>query len=227
LTLASVRARCQQKLRDTDLRRNWFSPVDYDQAITEEFIDVSGQLPTPYLLTASAFTIAAGLDTFTLPLTHEYGGDLRFQKQSDLRFLTERTVEEIDALRAGDIEGHVDVPTQFCLWEEADKTVQGRCWPRSRATETIDMFASIMADDLRAVDMDAVSVDLSLLASAALVNLVCAALLDSVPAEQASARNFNSKAAAGWRSAAGRMLWKDAARRHNLMSAGAVQRWVP
>ena len=96
-TLENIRYRVRSLTRDVDGRSPSRDLAEIDNAIAEAYLVLSSRLPAPSLYTASAFTISAHADTFTLPdsASEEYTGDVRIRLRSDGRFLRRRTLEEI------------------------------------------------------------------------------------------------------------------------------------
>lgn len=226
--LTTVRARCQVRLREMDQRRNSLSPIEYDQAIADAFIEITTYLPATHLYASSDLTLSdATSGTFTMATTsaRQYAGDIRIRLRSTGFFLRRRTVEELDAIRSG-VSPFQAVPTDYALWEEPDQEVQGRCWPYPRTAEACDVYRAVVPSDLRAFDLDTVTVDLSRPAELALECLVAANLADSLTDDDMKLRRLNPKVVASWRATAARILYKEAARRHDIEAVGRIQRWV-
>jgi hypothetical protein len=236
VSLAVVRDRIRMRLRDTDSKRPSFDALEYDQTICDAYLELQAQLPKPHLLTTSAFTISAGTDRFNLPTTvtnysgAEYSGDVRIRLVSTGEFLTQRSVEELDALRQGQTTLALERPYCFCLWEENDLDVQGRCYPGARAAEACDLFTALTADDLRdytaGSKMDSVSVLFSRMGAAALVHHVAADMLLRMTPSELAERRLTKDAAPLWQQKAKVLLYQEAARHHDLEDIGRTGRWV-
>jgi len=244
MNLGYIRDRIRVRLRDQDDKFPTYSGVEVDIAIADAYLALQAQLPAPHLYTASAFTISAGGDTFTLPATvtqwtgndggAEYAGDVRIRLQSTGLFLIPMTVGEIDAYRNGtpDASIHLNRPYSFCLWEEKDQDVQGRCYPGAQAAEACDLFRTLSADDLRDFvgagtdDMDDVEVQFSRIAGQALVAYVAADLLERMPESELEKRRMSSAVIPSWRREAGKLLWQEGARQKSLLEVGRIQRWI-
>ena len=236
-TLGNLRFRVRERLRETDSRRASFDPIEVDQAIADAYVEVQGRMPPIKLYTASAFTIAAGAQTFTLPTaaasgfisTQEHAGEVRIRLQSTGDWLTKRTREEIYAFRAGVTtttgEGR---PSDFALYEDQAQVVQGECWPRANAAEVCDLMRSLMADDLRdhPTDMETATIMMSRLGATALVLYSAADLLQRLREDDAALRRLNRETARDWRARAEAMLYEDEARHHDIESIGRTMRVV-
>jgi hypothetical protein len=236
VTFAKIRDRVIGRIRDTDPQASTFAPPEIDQAIAENYLMISSRFPSHEAYTSSAFTISAGGDTFNLPTTvtsydgAEYGGDIRIQLVSNRRFLNKCTVEEIDALRNLAPTTFLSIPYKFCIWEEKDQTVQGRCFPGALTNEVCNLFRSLQADDIRdftATNLDTASILFSRVAADALVLYVSADLLGRMGGEDLDRRKLNPKAAELWIRDAERMIYTETARRNSIDDSGRTQRWVP
>lgn len=243
IALRRLRDRIRGRLRDTDAQAPTFVPVEYDQAISDAYLELQSRLPAARLYTASGLTIGAGGDTFTLPATvaqytggdggAEYRGDVRIRLQSTGRFLTKSTTDEIDAFRDLSPTVYLSVPEHYALWEEKDQTVRGRVYPGARVAEICDLFVTLEADDLRdfigsgADDMDDVEILFSRTAATALIYYAAADLLTRMAPEEQQKRRINPQVVPLWLKAADTLLYREAGRRHDLEDTGRVQRWVP
>lgn len=230
------------RIRDTDARRGTFDTVFLDQAICDAYLALQGRLPPANLYTASAFTIAAGGDTFTLPATvsqytgndggAEYAGDFSIQLNSTKRFLVKVTVQQIDAMRSGVVATALAIPQYYALWEENDQDLQGRCWPGAQSAEACNLFRSMMADDMRdfigsgADDLDDVEVLFSREAALALVYYVAAELVASMPEDELKMRKLNPNVAQLWLQRSEEAIYREYARRLETEGVGRVERWV-
>jgi len=206
VALRRVRDRISMKLRDTDARKGTFDAVYLDNAICEAYLALQGRLPPPDLYTASAFTIGAGGDTFTMPTSvtqwtgndggAEYAGDFRIQLASNGQFLQKRTVEELDSMRnrLPTVSPALSIPYLYALWEENDQDVQGRCYPGAKVAEACNLFRTFKADDLRDDDL--------------------------------KLRKLNPAVAQLWMQMSEDALYSEACARHDIDSVGRVQRWT-
>jgi hypothetical protein len=225
-----------------DARRVGFSGPEIDQAVADAYLILQSRLPAPDLVTPSGLTISAGGDTFTLPNTvtqwtgndggAEYAGDVRIRVRSTGQFLRRRTVDEVDQWRNFTPTVHLSIPDVFCLWEEKDNDVQGRCYPGARDDVVCDLYASLAADDLRDFigsgtdDMDDVEILFSRTAATALVLYTSADLLARMTEEDLSARRLSRIVAPDWRREADVLLYQEAARRHDIDGVGRTMRRV-
>lgn len=235
-TLATVRARVQVKLNDTDAKNGTFDTVQVDHALADACLALGSQIRPPEAYLPSAFTIGAQTDSFALPTAavsgyvslSQYAGDLRIRLTNRKHFLSKRTLEEVDALREFNSTSVQGWPEVFALWEEKDQTMQGRCWPATAVAEPCDLFVSLVADDLRdAVDMDAANVRFSRYGTTALVFHASAILAASMSAEDLQKRRLNPNVATLWLKQAGVLLYQEEVRRNNAESNGRIERWVP
>lgn len=234
-TLAAVRARVQVKLNDTDGKNGSLDTLQVDHAIADACLSLGSQIEAPHVYLSSAFTISAGASTFTLPTAAQtgyasltqYAGDVRIRLTNRLHFLTKKTVEEIDSLREYNSTTTQGYPECFCLWEEMDNDMQGRCWPNAGVAEPCDLFVSLVPDDLRdANDMDAANVRFSRYGSTALVYYTSALLAAAMSAEDLGKRRLNPNVVQLWRREGDVLLYQDAVRKHNAENHGRIQRWV-
>jgi len=234
-TLAAIRARVMVKAHDTDNRKGSLGIVRTDHAIADACLQLGSQIPSPEAYLPSAFTISAG-DTFALPTaaqtgyvsTTQYAGDIRIRLRSNNMFLTKRTVEELDAFREGQTSTSAPgVPSNYCLWEEMDNEVQGRCWPAAAASQACDLFVSLVPDDLRdASDMDAANVRFSRYGATALVFHAAALLVAELPQDELALRKLNGSVAKLWLDQARVLLYEEEVRKNNNESIGRTMRWV-
>jgi hypothetical protein len=242
VALTRVRERVRERCQDTDNERVTFDPVQYDQAIADAYIELGGWLPAHFTNSESAFTISQGASTFTLPATvsqytgndggAEYTGDIRIRLRRTGRFLTEVTMDEMDAIRDGEVTINQGEPRLFAPYEEKDQGVKAFCYPAAEQAEVCDLFHKLMTDDLRDFvgsgtdDMDDVEILFSRLGTAALVSWVAAEMLDRMTDEQLAERKLNRGAAGNWRQSAVRMLLQEESRLHDLEGVGRLGRWV-
>jgi hypothetical protein len=246
VSFAKVRGRIRGRIRDADARHEAFPSPEVDIAIAEAFLTLSAQLPPATLYTASAFTIGANSDTFTLPITvtssgygtgtTEYAGDVRIQLANTPNlFLRKMTPAELDAFRNGVTlsPGFYTVPEMFSLYEDSSQVIRGRCYPGAKEAQPCNLWATLKAEDLRdyvgtggAEGLDTATVLFSREASNALVLYVASDLLKRMTADDVAARKLNPAVADDWRAEAEVLLYQDAANRHAFESSGRTQRWV-
>lgn len=231
VTLVVLRNRLRVMLNDLDRADDeQFSIVRLDGAIANAYQACAAVLSPPRLVTLSAFTIAAGAQTFSLPTTSnaEYSGDVRIRLQSDGSYLFKRSREEIEALRYGETATTgTGRPTDFSLYEDSAQILQGDCWPRSKDLETCDMYVGLDVTDLRdAASMDAASIQFSRYGSTALLYRAASELVASTPADKLAARDLDKGVAQIWLQQAGVLLYAEEVRRAQAEDAGRVQRWV-
>lgn len=235
IPIRKIRDRVRERLRDTDQRQPAFYLPEYDAAVCDAYLALAAKLPAPELYTANAFTIAAGGNTFSLPVsvTQEYAGDVRIQLVSTMGFLRKVSLEQADALRSGVPSTYLTIPYAFCLWEEKDQTVRGRCIPATRDAQACHLYQSLTVTDLRdfvmdgGTDMEDVAVRFSRIGAMALVLYAAADLLGRLTAEEAARLKLNQSVVSAWRMEAEALLYQEAGRRHDLEDTGEVQRWVP
>lgn len=228
-TLPQIRARTLVEIRQADNLRNSFGVVEVDQTIRNVYLSIQSRLPAAHAYVDSAGTIVAAADTFTLPTstsTIEYAGDVRIRLQSNRRFLKQLRVEELDALREGTSTSAVSIPYAFSMYEEDDQEVQCRCYPRSQATETYDLYRSLVAADFDLTALDSTSIKFSRYAGTVLVLKSAARLVKKMTPKQLEVRDLNPEIAADWDADAERMLYQEGMRRNRISSAGRMQRWL-
>ncbi len=231
--LSTIRHRVNTKLRNTDDRRATFDPVELDQVIAEAYLVRQASLPPPHVMTTSAITISASASTFTLPTTSsaEYGGDIQIRLQSNGRYLERLTIEEMQARRSGQTDAQLiagaSIPDTYAFFEENDQEVQAFCYPAAKVAEVCDLYAAIVAADLRATNLDTVSAALSRYAVTGLVYDVSAELLMMMPDEDIKLRRLDRAVANVWRKQAAVMFYQEEARRHSLEGVGRTLRNVP
>ena len=204
---------------------------------------MGGMMPAPLSYTASAFTISAGGETFTLPSAAttgwtggsgraEYGGEIRIQLATSGRFLVRRTREEIDSWRNGQTSVLLGEPTSFALWVESDQDVQGVCYPGAKAAETCHLFRSMPYEDLRDYvgagtdDLDDVSVQFSRLGSVALGLMAASVLIAGMTEDDLKKCRVNPRLADKLEKMAWTSLYSDIANRNEIEGAGRIMRWV-
>ena len=230
VTLAVIRARVRVKIKEMDQRRGTTGIVEIDNAIADSYLLLASRIPSPRLVSLSAFTISANAQTFVLPSTAaiEYSGEVQIQLQSDKSFLKKITRDELQSYRSRDINNvGTTRPQMFSLYEDESQVVQGDCWPRSRDSELCDMFADISATDIRdAVAMDAASIKFARRGSTALVYHASAELVQSMTDSDLATRRLNRNVVGQWREDAERLIYEEEVRRHQAEDTGRTQRWV-
>lgn len=231
-TVPGLRNRIRVRLRETDSRRPSTSLVEIDEAICDAFLAISQRIPASAHV-ASAFTIAAGGDTFTLPVASaaQYREPLVIRLRSTGEVLEKKTREEVDAFRQAQPTVVLGIPRIYCLWEEADRDVQGRCYPGAKVAEICDLMKGALAEDLRVTDLDTVTINLSRDGERALVAQVAAELLAKLDEPRLQLRGFDSRSArdsvSAWRREAEEAIYREEARVNDLEGATHVQRWAP
>jgi hypothetical protein len=228
---------------DADGRKPTPSGVEIDMAIAEGWILLGSQLPTPVLYVASAFTIAAGAELFTLPVTvassgygtgtTEYAGEVRIRLTTTGQYLKKITDVELDALRDGNAIVPPALPRFFSLYQDGSQVIRGRCWPGAAVAQACDLWATIAPEDLRdyvgtggAEGYDTSTVGGSRVAAQALVAQVSGELLSRMSDAAAAERGLDKRKAADWQREAYDLLYAEEARQHALKSTGRIQRWV-
>ena len=232
-TLVVVRNRVRAQLNELDNRAVSTGLIAIDNAIANTLQFQASRLPAPRLYAASAFTISALAQTFSLPTTlasvatREYAGDVRLQLDSDKTFLLKSTREEIEAFRNGDTSTNGSKPLRFSLYEDSATVVQGECWPRSKDAEAVNLYASLDHNDIRdAADMDAATIGFSRYGATSLVLLSAATLVRGMTDEDLALRRLERSVAATWEKQASVLLYEEEARRHAAEDSGRTQRWV-
>ena len=243
VTLAKLRGRVRNRLRDADGRMANPSGIEVDMALADAYIALQADLPSPTVYTANAFTISANSDTFTLPVsiassgygtgTVEYAGQVEIQLVSIGQFLRKRSLEELNAFKNGQPTTLYSIPHDYALYQDRDNVVRGRTYPGAKANELCNLFSSITADDLRdyvgagSSGMDDVSVNLGRYGAAALVGYTAGLLAQRMTGEVLQERGINPAAIDAWMKEAMELLYHEGATRNALESSGRTQRWVP
>jgi len=228
VTLPSVRARVQVKIRQSDSRKFSIGPIEVDQAIRDAYLLMASRLPAAHVVATSALTIASGADTFSLAVasSEEYEGDVRIQKQTDRRFLDRLTVEEIDAYRSGQTSSYTGIPERFALWEDTATVVQGRVHPRANAAYVCDIYRSVVAADFDLTAVDATSIAFSRYGINALIIQAASDLVASMTDEMLKERGLSGGIAGVWAKQAEVALYREQSRRNSLASTGRTHRMV-
>ena len=242
ISFGSVRGRVQGHLRDLAGKNATFDVIEYDQAICDAYLYAQGMLPSASVLLTTGLTLSAGTDLFVLPSTvtqwtggdgrAEYSGEVVIQLQSTREILYRLRREEMDARRSGQVTLQLGRPLEFCLWEEKDQTVRGRCYPGAQVAEPCDLFVTLAANDLRdfvgsgTQNMDVVKLQLSAKAVVGVVFLAAAELLIGMDPSEARKRKLNPAVAGLWRQQGKQMLYREAKRHGDMESVGRSERWV-
>lgn len=238
IPLKAIRDRVNGMLNNHDFRKPGLDEASVDQKICDVYMLEAARLPAPSSYTASAFTISAGGDTFTLPNTvtgwtlgaggAEYAGDVRIQLVSNGEFLLRVTREEIEGYKDNSPAVVLGIPRRFALFEVRDQDLQGLCYPGALAAEACNLYRTLTVDDPRDFTggMDASELQFSRIAATALQFSVAADFLESMTDEDLAIRRLNRKAAAAWRQRAEVAFYQEQARRHSIKDAGRFQRWV-
>lgn len=243
IPLRKVRDRVRGRLNDTDARRPTFVVPQLDSAICDAYLALSSMIPAPTIYTASAFTISAGAETFTLPTTAttgwtggdgeaEYAGMVQIQLVSTGTFLQPISNAQMHALRSGQTSVVTGIPERFALYEASNQQVNGWCYPGAKVAQACNLYRSLLYDDLRDYvgagtdDLDDVEVQFSRLGVLALVQYAASCLLGQMTDEDAQLRRIDKSVAALWRKEAWDLAYGEAMRRHNLEDPGiGVERW--
>lgn len=242
IAISKIRGRVRGNLMDLDGRMAAPTGVQIDATLADVYIELAAQLPSPMLYVASAFTIAAGANTFTFPVTvtssgfgtgtTEYAGEARIQLAVPGTWLRKITSREMDAFMYGVNAIPLAIPDRFALYQDGSQVIRGRCWPGSNEARACNLWATIKADDLRdyvgtggAEGFDTVSAPLSREAAAALVLKASSRLLKRMGAEDVAKRGINPAVAGEWDAAANDLLYAEEAAQHSVRSTGRIQRW--
>lgn len=243
VTFPKVRARVRSRLRDLDGKMNNPSTVEVDMAICDAFVAIGGDLPAPTLYTASAVTISAGTDFFTLPvtvassgygtLTEEYAGQVELQRVTDGRWLERKTVNELQGWLINPTTA-LGIPDLFALYQDNGLVVRGRCYPGAKVATVLNMYSSLKPNDLRdyvgtggTEGLDTATVPWGRHGVAALVDYASAMLVARMNADALKLRGLNPNVADLWMREADRLIYQEAADRNALESNGQTQRRVP
>jgi hypothetical protein len=243
VSLAKIRGRVRNRLRDDDDRAPVFDHIDVDMAIADEWLGLSTSLPAPMLFLANGLILAAGSETFTLPVTvtnigygtgtAEFAGSVVIQRVSDGIYLTKRTNGQIDALRNAFVVPATSRPFLFALYEDRGEILQGRVWPVPKVSETCNLWITVTANDLRdyvgangTEAMDTATIEFGRIGALALVARTAAALLARMPADAAKIRGLTPTTLALWTKEARDLAYAEEARLHSLKSTGRLQRWA-
>jgi len=227
-TLSVLRDRVRANINEARARRSALNAVEIDQGLRNAYLALQSRLPPAHVYTASAFTIAAGADTFTLPTaaSAEYAGEVRIQIQSDGSFLCPLSAAQLDAVRAGivgtDGQGR---PTHFTLWEDNSQVVQGRCYPRSKDLETCNLWRGLVAADFTTTALDSTTIELGRYGIEALIYAASAELVAKMPDDELALRKLNSGVVGFWLKQMETTLYRETCRRHELESAGTAWRY--
>lgn len=218
------------RTRDRDHKNQARSTPEIDQLTREKYLIRYAQLPPVHVATASAFTISAGGDTFTVTLTgttYADAGDVRIRLRSDGSFLVKQSVEQIDATRNGHPSVSLGIPDRFCVWEDKVGVLNGRCWPGAKDAQICDLYRDEDADVLTsATDLDAVAVILNDAGQTALAALVAAEIVESMTDEELAVKKLNRNVAKLWTQEAEKVFYLEACRRHDVESVGVIERWI-
>ncbi|MGQ0721022.1 MAG: hypothetical protein ACT4PE_05540 [Candidatus Eiseniibacteriota bacterium] len=233
-TGSKVRDRVRSMLRDFDLRRPLVDLARLDNAIAESHMLVAAMMKKGEAIADSAFTIAPGANTFSLPTTLNgrsssalYDGELRLRRSRDGWFMRRRTLDQVDAMRAGLADGRRGPPTDYALWEESDGTVRGLCYPRADRAERIDLFYRSVPDDMRdAVDIDVSSTQMGRELRAGLVHLAAGTLALSLPQAVLARNGLTHRVARVWTDVAHRTIYSATAADHDVVGVGGTERLV-
>lgn len=226
ITLAALANRVTGRLRDDDARSGSYSGTEIDQAIADAYMLVQARLPQARLYTANAFTIAASAEQFNFPTGVQYGGELSIQLASSGMYLSPKTREEIEAFKAGQPTPLYAIPQFYAVWEEADRTLRGICYPGAQVAQACHLFRSLASADLRDTDLDTVTLNLSHYGETALQYMVMSELAEALPDEERARRKISGDVIARWQKYAEVMLYKEECRIHDLESVGGTQRRV-
>lgn len=243
VSLIKIRGRVRQRLRDLDGRMPTPDGVTVDMAMCDAWLRLSAYLPSPIVYIANAFTISAGTDTFTLPVsitgsgygtgTVEYAGDIRIQLATLRIYLEKRTQVEMDALKNRYQVLPLAIPLKYALYEDRSQVIQGRVHPGAAADYACNLWANITADDLRdyvgsgTEGLDTVSVPGSRRTAGALVAYTAGELLGRMTPEAAKSHGLDKGMAEVWRDEAMTLLAEEEATQHSIKATGRVMRFQP
>ena len=243
LAFTKLRGRVKARLRDVDGRMNNPSGLEVDMALADAYIALEADLPAPTLYTASALTISAGSDLFSLPVsvsgsgygtgTVEYAGQVLIQLQSTGQFLEQVTLDQLNALRNGQPTLQLQIPNYFATYEDIGNVMRGRAYPGAKDAQVCNLYSSLSADDLRdyvgagSSGMDDVSANLSREGAGALVAYTSAMLVKRMTPQTLEERGINPGVADFWLAEAQKLMWQEGARRASLDSPARTQQWVP
>lgn len=227
-TVPQIRNRVMKGLGEDDSRRSVLGIIDVDQALCDTYNLELARLPGICIESTGGLTLTAGVDTFTLPTSRTYKGEVRIRLQTNGQFLTRRTWDEMDSLRNGSRTPQLGTPTDFALYEGSDLTVNGRTFCGSSSAWVCDLFTSSLPADPRTTsDMEAATiVGLSAAGESALVLKVMQMLARRLPREVREQRGFDTDCINNWELTASKGFYSEEVRHHNLESVGRIQRRV-
>jgi hypothetical protein len=246
LKLSRLRDRVNGRIRNFDFRGNEagpaYSDVEVDQELCSEYLAIQSMLPAAKLYTASAFTISAGSETFTLPTTvtqwtgndggAEYRSGIRIQLVSTGGFLNQVSLNDLNTYRNFQPTVSGGIPYIFALYEESDQDVQGICHPLAKDAQACNLFRNLEADDLRdfvgsgAQFMDDVEVQMSRVEALALELRASAGLVAKMSSADLDARRLNPNAVNLWINESAGLIHGSAGTRHNIRDS-RIYRYVP
>jgi len=230
-TIAYVRLKVDLRLRQLDSKNRSYLVPEVDQAIREKYVARMASMPPSHVAEASAFTILAGTDTFTLPTTgstYSDALDVRLQLVTTGGYLGKYTQEEFEPWVRNLTALVLQVPQIFTLWEDQRGVVHGRVYPGALADELVNVFRSLSHEaPTSATDLDAAAIYLNEAACVALAADVAADLLEAMTPEDAARRRLNPAIVGSWRREAAKVWYQESARRSDLEGAGRTMRWVP
>ncbi len=227
-TLPSIRTEVMVAIRQSTTRKATFSPVEVDQAMRRAYFALQSKLPPVHAYTAAAGSIAAGANTFVLPTTSsaEYRGAVRLQLVSNNRFLQKLNNEEMDAYWNVQSSAATGRPFWFALYEEDDQEIQGRCHPRSKDTESYNLWRALVPADFDLTAIGSTNIRLNRFAGSALVLKTAAALVDMMDADALKLRRINPAITRRWDADAEDEIYRAAMDMHGLMGTGRTHRMV-
>lgn len=203
-------------------------PIQADQAIRNQYRAMEARLPAAWSYTASAGTITAGSATFTLPTTSsaEYAGALMIQLVSDGTFLEKLTQQEMMQLRRGGTSS--GRPNSYSPYEDSTQSVI--CWvhPVPTATETYNLFRSLIAADTSSTDVASTTLPIGRIAQDALVHKTASVLMKHpgyLKKVDPELRQIALGQARDWDGEAERLIYQEASRRMDIETAGRIQRF--
>ena len=143
-TLAGVRRRTRNLLRDLNPSAYAFKTPEVDSAINAAMTAVAGRLRLGQEWTSGAVTMVAGTDTYTMSGTARYGQVLQLRIAATGMTIEIVSRREYEALRFGVQATAGASPLYATLYEEPDQDLRVQLWPVPSAAGTIDALRSTM-----------------------------------------------------------------------------------
>lgn len=229
-----LRDRVRELMRLTDRGHDPIDIVEVDNAIAECYLSVAAMLPAPVMVIEDAVTITEGSNEFALPTSHadrasalQYAGEVRLTRAADHIPLEPVTVEELDRMREFTASGLRGAPRKVALWEEADGTVRGRCFPRADRDTSLHLHCTIVVDDLRDFpDFDAALTAAPRDLSTAVVYRAASWLATRLSSIELTRLGLDRGTVREWDALSDAAVYRVGSKRHDLHDVGRIERVV-